>query len=105
MEEQVHQWETYTASLQQQLNDKNNLLAEKDVEVQTLQTIMTGKKRAPKTLNPDPFHRDADKIEAFIMQLILKVIDHLDYESENEKKRLFFSLLWGWALVWAKPYI
>ena len=47
---------------------------------------MTGKKRAPKTLNPDPFYRDADKIEAFIMQLILKVIDHPDYESEDEKK-------------------
>ena len=86
MEEQVRQWEAYAASLQQQLNDKNNLLVEKDVEVQTLQIIVTGKKRAPKTPNPDPFHGDANKIEAFIMQLVLKMMDHLDYESEDEKK-------------------
>jgi len=39
------------------------------------------------------------------MQLVLKVTDHPDYESEDEKKRLFFSLLRGRALVWAKPYI
>src|SRR5437763_15106280 len=82
MEEQVRQWEAYAASLQQQLNDKNDLLAENDVEVQTLQSVVTGKKRAPKTLNPDPFNEDANKIKAFIMQLILKVTDHPDYESE-----------------------
>ena len=47
---------------------------------------MTGKKRAPKTPNLDPFHGDANKIKAFIMQLILKIMDHPDYENEDKKK-------------------
>ena len=59
----------------------------------------------PKTPNPDPFHGDADKIEAFLMQLTLKLTDNPDYEAEQEKKRFFFSLLKGRAFVWAKPYI
>ena len=59
----------------------------------------------PKTPNPDPFHGDADKIEAFLMQLALKLTNNPDYEVEQEKKHLFFSLLKGWAFVWAKPYI
>ena len=49
----------------------------------------------PKTLNPDPFHGDADKIEAFLMQLALKLANNPDYEAEQEKKHLFFSLLKG----------
>jgi len=49
----------------------------------------------PKTPNPDPFHGDADKIEAFLMQLALKIADNLDYKAESEKKRFFFSLLKG----------
>ena len=58
-----------------------------------------------KTPNPNPFHADADKIEAFLMQLTLKITDNLDYEAELEKKPLFFSLLKEWVFVWAKSYI
>ena len=39
------------------------------------------------------------------MQLTLKLANNPDYEAEQEKKYLFFSLLKGWAFVWAKPYI
>ena len=70
-----------------------------------LQAVATGKKWMPKTPNPDPFHGDADKIEAFLMQLALKITDNPDYEAEPEKKCFFFSLLKERAFVWAKPYI
>src|SRR5207248_10396224 len=49
--------------------------------------------------------KDADEIEAFLIQLAFKITDNLDYEAELEKKRLFFSLLKGRAFVWVKPYI
>ena len=98
MEEELQQWRTHAANLKQQIEDK-------ELEVRTLQAVATGKKRTPKTPNPDPFHGDADKIEAFLMQLALKITDNPDYEAEPEKKRLFFSLLKGRAFVWAKPYI
>ena len=39
------------------------------------------------------------------MQLALNLADNPDYEAEQEKKCLFFSLLKGQAFVWAKPYI
>src|SRR5437660_11057004 len=98
IEEELQQWRAHAANLKQQIEDK-------ELEVRTLQAVATGKKRTPKTPNPDPYHGDADKIEAFLMQLALKVTDNPDYEADTEKKRLFFSLLKGRAFVWAKPYI
>ena len=92
IEEELQQWRTHTANLKQQIEDK-------ELEVRTLQAVATGKKRTPKTPNPDPFHGDADKIEAFLMQLALKITDNLNYEAELEKKRLFSSLLKGRAFV------
>ena len=92
IEEELQQWWTHIANLKQQIEDK-------ELEVRTLQAVATGKKRTPKTPNPDPFHGDADKIEAFLMQLALKLADNPDYEAEQEKKHLFFSLLKGWAFV------
>jgi len=86
MEEQLQQWQTYASKLKDQVKEKETLLADKAVEVQTLQAVATGKKRTPKTPNPDPYHGDADKIEAFLMQLTLKITDNPDYDADTEKK-------------------
>ena len=92
IEEELQQWRTHTANLKQQIEDK-------ELEVRMLQAVATSKKWTPKTPNTDLFHRDADKIEVFLMQLAFKLANNPDYEAEQEKKCLFFSLLKGWAFV------
>ena len=105
LEGQLKQWEAYATGLKAKLTDRDEALVDKEKEVQILQNLTTGKKKTPKTPNPEVYKGDIDKIDAFIMQLFLKISENPDYDEEQEKKRLFFSLLRDRALVWAKPYI
>ena len=44
MEEQLQQWQTYASKLKEQVKEKETLLADKEIKVQTLQAVATGKK-------------------------------------------------------------